>query len=105
MASRAGIGNYRFSFNFYLTPAVQWLIIANLAVYIFEILLRAFSGPAPYNWFVGHFGLVPSAVVPGLRIWQPFTYLFLHDGSTLWHILMNMFFLYMFVRALKLSWC
>src|SRR6266849_3471677 len=104
MASRAGIRNYRFSFNFYLTPAVQWLIVANVAVYIFEILLRTFSGPSAYNWFVGHFGLVPSAVVPGLRIWQPFTYLFLHDGSTIWHILMNMLFLYMFGRELELAW-
>ncbi len=104
MASRAGIRNYRFSFNFYLTPAVQWLIVANLAVYIFEVLLRTFSEASAYNWFVGHFGLVPSAVVPGLRIWQPFTYLFLHDGSTIWHILMNMLFLYMFGRELELAW-
>src|SRR5260370_6391724 len=104
MASRAGIRNYRFSFNFFLTPAVQWLIVANAAVYIFEILLRTFSGQSAYNWFVGHFGLVPSAVVPGLRIWQPFTYLFLHDASTIWHILSNMFFLYMFGRELELAW-
>ena len=39
MASRAGIRNYKFSFNFFLTPAVQWLLIANFAVFFFEILL------------------------------------------------------------------
>jgi membrane associated rhomboid family serine protease len=104
MASRPGIRNYRFSFNFFITPAVQWLIIANVAVYVFELLLRTFSGPSAYNWFVGHFGLVPSAVVPGLRIWQPFTYLFLHDSSTIWHILTNMFVLFMFGRELELAW-
>ena len=104
MASRPGIRNYRFSFNFFLTPAVQWLLIANVAVFFFEILLRTFSGISAYNWFVLAFGLVPSAVTHGLRFWQPFTYLFLHDGSTIWHILTNMFMLWMFGRELELVW-
>jgi membrane associated rhomboid family serine protease len=104
MASRSGIRNYRFSFNFFITPAVQWLLIANVAVYILETLLLTFSGSTTYTWFIGHFGLVPSAVVPGLRIWQPFTYMFLHDASTIWHILANMFVLYMFGRELELAW-
>jgi len=104
MASRPGIRNYRFSFNFYITPAVQWLLIANVGIFFFEILLRTFSGISAYNWFVLAFGLVPSAVTHGLRIWQPFTYLFLHDGSTIWHLLTNMFMLYMFGRELELVW-
>src|SRR5467141_4246757 len=104
MASRSGIRNYRFSFNLFITPAVQWLIVANVAVYILEILLQTFSGFSAYNWFVHAFGLVPSGVTHGLRIWQPFTYLFLHDASTIWHILTNMFVLYMFGRELELAW-
>ena len=104
MASRPGIRNYRFSFNFFLTPGVQWLLIANVAVYIFEILLQTFSGASAYSWFVHAFGLVPYAVTHGLRLWQPFTYLFLHDVSTIWHILGNMFMLYMFGRELELVW-
>jgi membrane associated rhomboid family serine protease len=104
MASRSGIRNYRLSLNFFVTPAVQWLIIANVAVYIFEILLQTFWGTSASIWFVGHFGLVPSAVFPGLRIWQPLTYMFLHEESTIWHILSNMFMLYMFGRELELAW-
>jgi membrane associated rhomboid family serine protease len=104
MASRSGIRNYRLSLNFFVTPAVQWLIIANVAVYIFEILLQTFSGTSASIWFVGQFGLVPSAVFPGLRIWQPLTYMFLHEESTIWHILSNMFMLYMFGRELELAW-
>jgi rhomboid family protein len=102
MASRSGIRNYRFSFNLFITPGVQWLLIANAAVFIFEVLLQTFSGSSAYTWFIGHFGLVPSAVVPGLRIWQPFTYLFLHENF--WHILSNMFVLFMFGRELELAW-
>jgi membrane associated rhomboid family serine protease len=107
MASRSGIRNYRFSFNFYITPAIQWLIIANVAIYILENFLQVFwSTPtsSAYAVFLHYFGLVPSGVTHGLRIWQPFTYLFLHDVQTIWHILTNMFMLWMFGRELELVW-
>jgi membrane associated rhomboid family serine protease len=104
MASRSGVRNYRFSFNFYITPAIQWLVIANVAVYLLENFLHVFWGKGAYGWFLMHFGLVPSAVTHGLRIWQPFTYLFLHDIGSIWHILTNMFMLWMFGRELELVW-
>ena len=37
-----------------------------------------------------------------MRIWQPFTYIFLHGG--LWHLLINMLMLWMFGRELELVW-
>jgi membrane associated rhomboid family serine protease len=104
MASRSTIRNYRLSFNFYITPAVQWLIVANVAVFILEVLLKVFSGIDAYAYFVRLFGLVPSGVIPGLRIWQPVTYLFLHDIFDILHIVMNMFFLWMFGRELEIVW-
>src|SRR6478672_7230691 len=104
MASRSGVRNYRFSFNFYITPGIQWLVIANVAVYLLENFLHVFWGTSAYGWFLMHFGLVPSGVTHGLRIWQPFTYLFLHDVRTIWHILTNMFMLWMFGRELELAW-
>src|SRR6266850_2575111 len=81
MASRPGIRNYRFSFNFYITPAVQWLLIANVGIFFFEILLRTFWGISAYNWFVKAFGLVPFAVTHGLRFWQPFSPVLLSHRS------------------------
>jgi membrane associated rhomboid family serine protease len=104
MASRSGIRNYRFSFDFYITPTIQWLIIANVAVYILENFLQVFWGSSAYALFLHYFGLVPSGVTHGLRIWQPFTYLFLHDVRTIWHVLTNMFMLWMFGRELELVW-
>lgn len=103
MYSRSGIKSYRISFDFYITPAVKLLLIANFAVYIFEALLYRFSGLASYAWLVNWFGLVPARVVL-LCVWQPFTYLFLHDVSSIWHILTNMFMLWMFGRELELVW-
>jgi membrane associated rhomboid family serine protease len=104
MGTRPGIKSYRVSFDFYITPGVKLLLIANFAVYIFEALLYSFSGRTAYDELVKWFGLVPAGVVPLFRIWQPFTYLFLHDVHSIWHILMNMFMLWMFGRELELVW-
>lgn len=104
MGSRSGMKSYRISFDFFITPGVKLLLIANFAVFFFEVLLHHFSGLAAYQWLLKWFGLVPAGVVPLMRIWQPFTYLFLHDVSTVWHILMNMLMLWMFGRELELVW-
>jgi membrane associated rhomboid family serine protease len=104
MGSRSGIKSYRVSFDFYITPGVKLLLIANFAVFIFEALLYSFWRAPAYDELVKWFGLVPAGVVPLFRIWQPFTYLFLHDIHSIWHILMNMFMLWMFGRELELVW-
>jgi membrane associated rhomboid family serine protease len=104
MYSRSGIKSYRVSFDFYVTPAIKFLLIANFAVYICEVLVFHFSGPSAYAQLLKWFGLVPAGVIPLLRVWQPFTYLFLHDVTSIWHILMNMFMLWMFGRELEVVW-
>jgi len=71
-----------------LTPAVKWLLIANVGVYIIQALSR---NPAAFEeWFA----LTPALVVKKFMVWQVFTYMFLHGG--LFHILINMLVLYMF---------
>src|SRR5438094_7923795 len=99
-----GIKSYRVSFDFYITSAIKLLLIANFAVFIFEALLYRFSGVSAYAELVKWFGLVPAGVIPGLRIWQPFSYLFLHDVGSIWRILMNMLVLCMFGRELDVVW-
>ena len=104
MTSRSNVRSYRISFDFYVTPAVKLLLISNFAVFILEAFTYYFWGVNGYNWILKGFGLVPAGVVPGLRIWQPVTYLFLHDIGDIWHILLNMFMLWMFGRELELVW-
>ena len=84
-----------------LTPAIKGLIIANTAVFLFQTLLFLLA-PATYQSFTTWFGLMPYAVTHALRIWQPFTYLFLHGG--LLHILLNMLVLWMFGSDVERSW-
>jgi membrane associated rhomboid family serine protease len=104
MASRSNVRSYRVSFDFYVTNGVKILLVANFAVFLVEAFVFYFYRVAGYNWLLVRFGLVPSAVIPGLRIWQPFTYLFLHDIGDIWHILLNMFMLWMFGREVELVW-
>jgi membrane associated rhomboid family serine protease len=104
MGSRQGIRSYRVSFDFYITPGVQWLVVATVAAFFLQVLVRVFAGPLAHQKMLLWFGLVPSGVVPGLRIWQPFTYLFLHDPDDYFHVLFNMLMLWMFGRELELVW-
>src|SRR5260370_11195600 len=104
MGSRPGIKSYRVSFNFYITPGVQWLVVATFAVFFLQVLIRGFAGALAHQKMLFWFGLVPAGVFPGLRIWQPFTYLFLHDPNDFLHVLFNMLMLWMFGRELELVW-
>jgi len=104
MGSRSGIKSYRVSFNFFITPGVQWLIVATFAVFFLQVLIWVYAGQIPHHKLLLWFGLVPAGVIPGLRIWQPFTYLFFHAPDNFLHVLFNMFFLWMFGRELELVW-
>ena len=93
---------YRFQWGDLFTPAIKTLLIANTGVFLAQEFSRLLFGDPAYNWLIRWFGLIPSAVTHGLRIWQPFTYLFLHGG--VWHLLLNMLVLWMFGRDLELTW-
>jgi membrane associated rhomboid family serine protease len=105
MGTRFGAPRIRFDWRSFITPAVKYLVLACTGVFLTQtvaVLLAGPDGPGLELWINSHFGLVPRGVIPGLRIWQPFTYLFLHGG--LWHLLINMLMLWMFGRELELVW-
>ncbi|NQT63344.1 MAG: rhomboid family intramembrane serine protease [Candidatus Marinimicrobia bacterium] len=74
---------------------VRQLLIANVAVFMLSQIMGM-------GIWAGWFGLNPHDVIFGLRIWQPFTYMFLHGGF--WHIAMNMLMLWMFGSELENIW-
>lgn len=80
-----------------LTPAIKWLIISNVAVF-----LLGWAAPSLNQFFIYYFALIPSFVVKRFFIWQLATYLFLHGG--IWHILFNMLALWMFGSDLETTW-
>ena len=81
-----------------ITPVVKALIWANVVTF----LLTALIPSAVLRWFLTSFGLTPQLTLELLKVWQPFTYLFLHGG--IGHILINMLFLWMFGVQLERLW-
>lgn len=69
------------------------LVLLNVLVYV----LQATSGDMAGSFMT--FGLVPSNITSGKGIWGLFTHMFLHGG--LLHLLGNMFFLWIFARAIE----
>ena len=76
--------------------AIKLLVSVNLTIFF----LQTISGKE--HLLFDLFGLVPQAIWSDFMIWQPFTYLFFHGN--IWHILINMFVLWMFGSELENAW-
>lgn len=81
-------------------PGVKWLIFANCAIYILQLLFvdsTLFGRPILLS-----FNLMPFDVLRRGEIWQLVTYMFLH--ASIGHILFNMLTLWMFGAAVEQTW-
>ena len=82
-----------------LTRAVKIIIISCVAVFLYQFISQVITGRSEINLI---FGLIPVLVWRKLFIWQLFTYVFLHGG--IFHLLFNMFALWMFGCELERHW-
>src|ERR1700749_2690279 len=100
------LGGISFDWRGFITPGVKLLVIICTAVYIIEVLTLLLAGDAYYFEILKWFALIPEAVIHHIppRIWQPFTYIFLHDSRSLFLIIINMLMLWMFGRENELRW-
>jgi membrane associated rhomboid family serine protease len=94
---------YNFDWRSFITPGVKILVLACTFVFLGQTVFTLLTDPLyAFHHVTQVFGMIPRAVIPGLRLWQPFTYIFLHGD--IWHILINMLMLWMFGRDLELIW-
>ena len=82
--------------TFTIPSGVKLLVIINIVVFV----LTALSGQR--SILFSSFGLGPSHVWSNFKVWQLFTYLFVHGGFL--HIFFNMFVLWMFGIDLEMQW-
>ncbi|HDR04872.1 MAG TPA: rhomboid family intramembrane serine protease [Candidatus Marinimicrobia bacterium] len=80
-----------------LTEGIKILLIANVAMFILT-----YANARIFYSATELLGIVPYDTWRHLRIWQVFSYLFLHGG--LFHLGMNMLVLWMFGSDLERSW-
>lgn len=78
------------------TDAIKILVSINFIIFVLQYI----SGTERVLFQL--FGIVPKNTWGQFMIWQPFTYLFFHGG--IWHVLMNMFVLWMFGSELETLW-
>src|SRR2546423_11448179 len=103
MRTTFGGRGYGFDWRSFITPGVKLIVLICSGVFLLQTLISILSTPyAEYHNFKLVFGLVPYAITHGLRVWQPFTYLFLHGD--IWHLLINMLIVWMFGRDLEQVW-
>lgn len=77
-----------------ITPAVRAILVACAGVFLLSLVFRE----AVLTWL----GLIPDAVVTDLRVWQPLTYIFVHDG--VFHLAFNMLAIWMFGVEVERLW-
>ncbi len=94
LSSRSYVNRYTPSNRF---PAgVKWLIIANVVIFFLFWL------GSPMSDYLKQLALFPSQALVGLRVWQVFTYMFLHPS--VWSLVWNMLALWMFGAELERTW-
>lgn len=91
-------GNINFRFGGPLTDTVKKLMIINGVIFILQKIINIFSpGVIEHIFGLNHIGLFYE-----FKIWQLFTYMFLHGGF--FHIFFNLFGLWMFGGELEQKW-
>lgn len=82
-----------------IPPAIKNILLANVVIFILTFLNSNLA-----NIIYEQFALSSYGVFGEFKIWQLFTYMFLHDNSGFWHIFFNMFILWMFGSELENNW-
>ncbi len=88
-----------------VTSMVKKILIANGIVFLIQLMMGPDLGIATREGllpFGSYFALIPRFVIEYGFVWQLVTYQFLHGGF--FHILINMFILWMFGTELERIW-
>jgi membrane associated rhomboid family serine protease len=91
-----------YSFGPPLTRMVKWLVIVTSAVFVLTYIPLQIFHSKIFTYPFTLFALQADLVIHQFYLWQLVTYLFLHGGW--FHIIFNMFALWMFGSDLESAW-
>jgi membrane associated rhomboid family serine protease len=92
----------RFGLNLRLGKAVKWLLIINSGIFLLELIVGRIEGGLEF--ILQDLAISFDRCLFAGRVWQPVTYMFLHDPMGISHILWNMLMLWMFGSPLESFW-
>ena len=81
------------------TPMVQRIIVANGVIWLLQLLFARIGVPLTELGSITVDGFLHH-----LEIWQPLTYMWLHDPTSPLHLLFNMLFFWMTAPPLEMVW-
>jgi membrane associated rhomboid family serine protease len=84
-----------------ITPAVKWLLIVNVVVYLVDFLTSGITN-AKSAFLERFFALIPASPQLTLQLWRLITYQFLHGDFG--HIFFNMLGLFFLGSPLEQQW-
>ena len=81
-----------------LSPFIKWMLIINGGVFVLQFIFR--------GTLETYLGLTPALFFSDFPnyLYSVFTYMFLHSTSNLFHLLINMFVLWMFGTEIEYTW-
>lgn len=82
-----------------LTPAVKWLLIINILVFVPSFIVKPLG-----EFIIAWFSVYPTSIGMSLQLWRPITYQFVHDINGFGHIFWNMLILYFMGGIVEPVW-
>jgi membrane associated rhomboid family serine protease len=84
----------------YLSPAVRWIVLANVVLFLLYTLLSPFSDALRFLFYL--LMETPALALGRGFLWQLVSYMFMH--ATFTHLLFNMLALWFFAPRLEYRW-
>lgn len=82
------------------TPVMKRILIINAVIFAAQVLLYV-ATQGRVNDLISRCLALSGDGIRAFFVWQLGTYMFLHDPLSIWHILLNSFFLWMFGRDVE----
>jgi len=77
-------------------PVVKYLIAINVGIWLIMVITSMSGWLDLENFWYANFAISPDGVIKKFKIYQLITCMFMHDGSSIMHLLMNMYGLWLF---------